>query len=319
MISQSHNADFPIHITSAYVIFQGRFGSGGILPSFWGPTLRGAFGYQLKKTVCHCRVGDCKACLLNSHCAYGYIFEGLPPEGREFMKLYPTIPQPFVLVLPYRGVSHIQAGQRFEFGVRLFGKAIEFFPYVAYTFLQIGQQGLGKDKLLFEIEQIYQPLRGVVLYEKTSPNLTKAQPDPLPQPFRLDTNTLSVSLLTPTKLLTNGKVARHIEFKDLVRHALRRVAIFSHFYGCSTENDDYKKELMEQADHVQKIADQTEPIEINRFSGRQKRTMTLEGIIGTMRFTGDFSRYGALFATIENIHLGKAASFGFGRTQFAPA
>jgi hypothetical protein len=43
----------------AEVEVQVKFLSSGNLPSFRGVTLRGGFGYQLKKTVCHIRSGKC--------------------------------------------------------------------------------------------------------------------------------------------------------------------------------------------------------------------------------------------------------------------
>ena len=45
------------------------------LPQYHGSMLRGAFGNSLKNTVCIKKRGNCEECLLNTKCAYKYIFE----------------------------------------------------------------------------------------------------------------------------------------------------------------------------------------------------------------------------------------------------
>ena len=70
------------------------------LPAYKGSTLRGAFGYAFKETVCVVEHRDCARCLLRTRCAYPYVFDTPVPEGSTRMRKYPQAPHPFVLLPP---------------------------------------------------------------------------------------------------------------------------------------------------------------------------------------------------------------------------
>jgi len=310
-------ADLDLTLPFAEFQVYGTFLGQGRLPPFWGPTLRGAFGYHLKKTVCHANKGVCKSCIVRNTCAYSYIFEGLPPENREFMRLYPHIPQPFVLIADMGLDTSIHSGQPLQFGMRLFGKAIELFPYIVYSLLEIGKQGAGKDRIPFCINTITQPLCGRTLYEDGSTCLGTLEKENPPASNLVPEKNLVVEFVTPTKIQIDGKEAASIEFETLIKTALRRISILSYFYGTPLDPKFSLNELLEGMEKIEKVSEKTQIYEFSRFSGRQKKQVPLKGIVGKVVFAGNWACCRAILELAGIFNIGKATSFGFGRIQLS--
>jgi len=58
------------------------------------------------------------------------------------------------------------------------------------------------------------------------------------------------------------------------------------------------------------------PWSIRRYSGRQSRKVPLSGVVGEIDIEGPWHLAGDWLRTVEWLHLGKYASFGFGRVQW---
>lgn len=304
-----------VSLPSAEFRVDGSFLGQGHLPPFWGPTLRGAFGHHLKKTVCHANRGECPTCIVRANCAYSYIFEGLPPENRDIMRLYPHIPQPFVLIADMGSDTGIHSGQPFQFGMRLFGKAIELFPYIVYSLLEIGKQGLGKDRIPFQIDSITQPSSDQMLYENGSTCLGTLKKESFSASNIVPEHNLIIEFITPTKIQIDGKEATSIEFDTLVKTALRRISILSYFYGAPSDTECRIADFLTGDGAIEKISDQTQVYEFSRFSGRQKKQVTLKGIVGKIVFSGDWAQCRPILELASICNIGKATSFGFGRIR----
>lgn len=301
----------------AEVQIESRFEGAGSLPPFRGASIRGGLGYHLKHTVCHVKQGKCEDCIVQSTCAYSYIFEGIPPEGRQFMRLYPYVPQPFVLITKHLENSDIQAGESFVFGFRLFGKAIDLFPYIAYSLIEMGKEGLGKERIPFTVIQITQPGGSGLIYQAGNNRLGSLQKEyvHLDPP---ETSKIQIDFLSPLRLRVGKKDAKKITFSDLITAAVRRLAILTYFYGMPlTESYDTSK-LIDRAEGVSVVSDRTQWFEFGRYSGRQERRVQLGGLVGQMVFEGDLKSHLPLLAMAQKTGLGKATSFGFGRIHLSP-
>ena len=71
-----------------------------------------------------------------------------------------------------------------------------------------------------------------------------------------------------------------------------------------------------EANAFQVTSEDLKPWSINRFSGRQRRSVPLFGVTGSIDIEGPWSQAGEWTQYIHLIHLGKHASFGFGRTNW---
>lgn len=298
----------------AEVQVEGKFEGKGNLPPFRGATLRGGFGYHLKKTVCHRKQTTCQDCIVRNTCAYSYIFEGIPPEDRQKMRLYPYVPQPFTLLVNSQDPVHIQPGDSLSFGMRLFGKATDLFPYIAYSFIEMGKEGLGKDHIPFQITQISQTSSGTVIYQPEENCIHKIHKEYI-QNVLTPCKRLQVQFLTPLRLRVNGKEPSTLRFEDLIRAVVRRFSILTYFYGSFHEES---KIDLASVQTVRTISENIHPVEFRRFSGRQKRAVEMSGLLGTLIFEGNLTPFLPWLSIAQVIGVGKAASFGFGRVHITP-
>lgn len=298
----------------AELLFEGQFEGEGTLPSFRGPTWRGGFGYHLKQTVCHRKQSTCQDCIVRTTCAYSCIFEGIPPQDRQMMRLYPYVPQPFTLLVNPEDPVQIRPGDTLSFGMRLFGRAIDLFPYIAYSFIEMGKEGLGKDRIPFQITRIVQPSFGAEIYHAQGACLHKVQTE-YPQNLLPACKRIRVEFVTPVRLRVNGREPSTLRFEDLIRAIVRRFSILTYFYGTPTENlsIDYSAVAA-----VTSVCSQTKPIEFRRFSGRQKRPVKMSGLVGSAIYEGNLEPFLPWLSIARIIGVGKATSFGFGRIQITP-
>lgn len=233
------------------------------------------------------------------------------------MRLYPHIPQPFVLIADMGSDTSIETDQSFQFGMRLFGKAIELFPYIVYSLLEIGKQGLGKDRIPFRINTITQPPCGQTLYDDGSTCLGTLEKENLPASNLVPEKNLVVEFISPAKIQIDGKEATSIEFETLIKTALRRISILSYFYGTPLDPACSLTDLLGGDGTIETISDQTRIYEFTRFSGRQKKQVPLKGIVGRVVFAGDWARCRPMLELASICNIGKATSFGFGRIQLS--
>ncbi len=296
------------------LFFTIRFIDAGHLPTYRGTTIRGAFGYALKKIVCIAGRKDCSQCLLKDRCAFPVVFEGRPPADRLIMRKYPQIPQPFVLRVAFSENPTVQPGDEYDFGIRLFGPAMEFYPYVIYTVMRMGEAGLGRDRLRFDVRRVSDGqndlLHGADLAAPVSRDLLSkgSHTDSRPVRIRLDFE-------TPLRLQTGGELNRAPSVSDLVRASIRRIRILSHFYGEQEIIPDDITALMTSCEGAQLMEASTRWHEIKRRSTRQGTDMNLSGLIGQLDYRLPDQRLLPWLKAASWCHVGKATSFGYGRLK----
>jgi len=230
------------------------------------------------------------------------------------MQLYPNIPQPFVILTRFEEPEDVEPGSELEFGLRLFGRAIDLFPYVAYSLIELGKEGLGRDRLKFDMMAINQVSQSITVFSNSSNRLGALKKEAVCIDIApINVSQLKVEFITPFRLRVGGREARRVTFCDLIRAAIRRLSIMTHFYGSPLAEALDTSELLRGCDDVKAVADDTEWFEFGRYSGRQKRKVPMGGLIGNMSFGGNLSKYLPLLELAQVTNLGKATSFGFGR------
>jgi len=118
--------------------------------------LRGALGITLRKLVCPEGWLDhhCPDCVLYRDCAYGRLFMPTPPGDATQFRLQQDLPRPFVIEPPGLHPDDRVTEEGLTFRLMLFGTAIEQLPYFMSTLDRLGHDGMGKDRVPFQIEQI---------------------------------------------------------------------------------------------------------------------------------------------------------------------
>lgn len=297
------------------LVFQIRSRRNGRLPRFRGTTYRGAFGYALKKTVCIVRHGNCGDCFLRSRCAFPNVFEGVPPTDRTFMRKYPYIPQPFVIRAEREQPDVVQADQLEAFTIRLFGPAIDFYPYVVVAVERMLETGLGRDHIPFDL---------VDVSDGESSVFNAGRPGDLRQPatrlLELKPHSsdvqpveLRLEFVTPTRIRTDGAINASPDLSAVLRAAARRLRILNHFYGDGSELPEDIGPVLQAADNARRVNGSLSEFTIQRRSKRQNTQMPLSGFVGCVDYELDDALPISWLLMAQETNVGKATSFGFGR------
>ena len=298
------------------------------LSTFAGSTLRGGFGHVFKRSVCVWQPGDCGRCLLKNTCAYPYIFETAPPPGAEKLRGLEQVPRPFVLEPPERGGRQsYRPGERFDFGLVLAGRGIDYLPYFVLTFGELGRTGLGSERGRFEVvevlaehpsgtRRVWSPgAGGLADVEARLTAADLARPPALAEVAELPER-LALCFQTPARVQSEGRMRTALTFQEVVRALLRRLSSLCYFHcGCELQVDF--KGLIERASMIRTIRSELRWQEQDRFSGRQQQRIDMSGVLGRVVFeapeASEWEPYLPLLAAGEWVHVGKGTVMGLGK------
>lgn len=290
------------------------FAGAGRVSAFWGPTLRGGFGFALRRASCALNRPTCGDCPLGASCAYGYLFETPVPPGAPAMRKYPAAPRPFVFAPPEGEVADVRPGQEAALSFSLFGRGAMYLPYFLLALQELGRQGLGRDRVPFDVESLQGD--GQALYCRSeSPRVGRAAlaEVPLdPQPPRKAVFT--VEFASPARIRSGGALAQRPTLRDIVAALRRRAFLLSVFHQERTVELDAQR-LFQAADAARLAGSDLRWEDHSRISGRQGRKVPIGGVAGRQTWEGDWGALGNLLKAGESVHLGKNASFGLGRIR----
>lgn len=288
------------------------------LPPHKGSAIRGAFGHAFRSAVCVLRHQDCARCMLLSQCVYAYVFESIPPADLPFIRSMTHAPHPFVLRPPIEDRRFYEPGEPLSFDLILMGKAMEYLPYYAHAFVEMGRRGLGKGRGKFVLETIQAvgldgaPLTifdGEVLRNRsiriTLEDLLSDRSPPARCSFRF---------ISPVCIREKGAYLKEIPgFGTLFRNLLRRIVTLAHLHAqIDCAGMDFSV-LCHAADEVVAVSSGSEYIGWRRYSNRKQSRMPLAGFTGEATYEGDFAPFWPFMVLGEYLHIGKHTSFGLGR------
>lgn len=302
-----------------------QVGSRGLeLPSFYGSTLRGAFGNALKLITCAERNRrSCHSCSLEDACAYAYLFETTPPEGAERLKSYDDVPRPFVIVSALEGKTHFHSGEEFDVEVRLFGKGIDFLPYVVLAFINLAETGLGVSRKPCVLKGVtaYHPVRRTeaqVFTDETHSirpvNEVLYGSDVLSY-LTPQAGIMRINYLTPLRLKADGDLVSSVQFQHLIRSLLRRISSIMAFHQGIKLELDYSG-LGERSRQIKRTKDFSSWYELVRYSQRQDTRMKMGGIVGKVEYSGDLTEFLPLLEIGRWVLAGKNSVFGLGQFDY---
>ena len=284
------------------------------LPIYKGGTLRGGFGYALKRTACVCKGATCSDCMLNEKCVYSYIFETSPPKDSKFLRNFSDIPHPFIIEPPLDGKTTYNPSDHLLFNVMLIGKTIELLPYFIMSFEALGRSGMGVNRGKFSVLKVKSGENEVYDGEQktlsSNPYIQSASDLSYQQYIGKDKITLS--LLTPLRMQQKDKLTDQPDFHVLIRTLIARLYSLAYFH-CGITLDLNPKGLISEAEKVSIESNNTHWHDWQRYSTRKQYEMKLGGLIGEVTYTGDIEQFIPLLLIGEHIHVGKGTSFGLGK------
>jgi CRISPR-associated endoribonuclease Cas6 len=286
-----------------------------ILPTYKGSTFRGGFGYAFKRVVCAIKDKECADCLLKEKCIYSYVFETPPPSDTKIMRKYKSAPHPFIIEPPVEKRRGYKPDDEIQFGLTLIGRAIDYLPYFIYTFDELGKIGIGKGKAKYELKEVR--CDGKQIYDSKSKTLKSFKTSSLSLTINLslrgEAEAISLSFLTPTRILYDGRLTLDLEFHILIRNLLRRLSLLYYFH-CNGDLSYWDfKGIIEQAKEIKVKNHNLKWYDWERYSGRQETRMKMGGFIGEITFDGNVEPFMPLIKAGEVLHVGKGTGFGLGK------
>jgi hypothetical protein len=124
----------------------------------------------------------------------------------------------------------------------------------------------------------------------------------------LPSGAITLRLVTPLRLLHEGRPLRLLTFPQFIRPLMRRVSSLAYYYGGVEMTADFKW-LARASDKV--TSDATD---LNWITAEKAASgIRWAGLTGRMVFRGDLNDYQPFLLFGEFVHVGKEASFGLGR------
>ena len=127
-----------------------------ILPVFnKGNILRGALGRSLRDMVCLFPQQECVKCGI-VECVYRDFFNSMPNPDVKKLSKNENIPRPYVIKPPLEKKELYKKDEIIKFDIVIFGKAVQFLPYILIMLKNAAAKGLGRNRGKACLERIYQ-------------------------------------------------------------------------------------------------------------------------------------------------------------------
>ena len=209
------------------------------------------------------------------------------------------------------------AGDTLPFNLLLFGKTIVYFNQYLQAVYALGQNGIGKHKSKFVINQVSNNRKQPIL-DGYNVNMSMYQYDTLENYIKYRRKQIigkdinKIIFKTPLTIKHNGKFMNEFDMDIIVKAVQRRLYILNCYEG-NYDNEIYERELSHVTINEQDIKKKS----VIRYSNRKNSKMDLRGIRGEViveRIPDDVID---ILIAGEIIHVGKNTSFGFGRYHLA--
>jgi hypothetical protein len=257
-----------------------------------GQNLRGALGAVMLRAYC---AGDANDPAHAATCPVHWLLAAneRPGQERRGYTLVPPVDEPALGFKP---------GERFEFGITLFGDALKFLPYFVLAVPEMGRAGVGVGRGKFALKSVWaeNPFThereclladGDNLVHTPTLTLTHAEVERVANDkLRIEGGAseienrelkIAVQFLTPTRLIEESDLAKAPAFEVLFARLLKRVDDLArqHAGGNGRPRAEIA-ELENRAACVQLVEAQTRWVEVWSGSARRGAASPLSGMVG---------------------------------------
>lgn len=186
----------------------------------------------------------------------------------------------------------------------------------------MGKNGIGKMKggqrVGFTLDRVTE--NGALLYEGGHDRIARQVACPLELNKNSNGNgeikRVNIEFETPLSVTFENKLQDTLPFHVLTRAMLRRVASLLDVYGAGEPDLDYKG-LVKRSKDVRMVESRLSWFEWERYSFRQKRSMPMKGVTGSVTYEGGVDEFFPLLDFCSRVHLGKNTTFGLGKFGFS--
>lgn len=252
------------------------------------------------------------------------------------------VPRPFVIRPPLKAAygangMQLESGQRTSFEIALIGSAARLFPYVVMSTALLQSEGLGRPlranggrRGRFTVAEIlaYHPFTGqeALLFRAGQaqvgvPEIAITEEDVRTRAAALPADALHLRFLTPTRLISEGKITHEPDPVVLARRLAERMDALEREYAPVVAGSGSEGRVGRWRDVAASCTARlgqhaTNWVDTQSYSSRQQRRQPIGGFVGTAEVQGPFSPdLRALFAWGELLHVGKDVVKGNGWYQ----
>lgn len=307
------------------------------LPAWPGSALRGALLNALRRH--YCPAPDDPDPGHSRRCPVCWLMAREDPNwrwGRKPARPYTLDLMPVEHALPRRYAP----GERFTFGITLFGHAINLLPYLILAVPEMGRIGVGRrleenkgrrGRFTLHKVEAHHPFtdeRQTVLAAGSmtvhTPTLAVNEEDICRRAAALLENTgpngrLRVTFLTPTRLIHHGRLVKVPHFRPLFGRSLDRIEALATLYGEATSRvpgmdpvDDVRGWLR-MAEDVRLVDYQVQWVDIKSGSRRTGRVTPVGGFVGWAEYeAADWTPFLPVLLWAQVVHVGKDVVKGNG-------
>lgn len=261
--------------------------------------VHGALGHALRDLVCVVPGRPpCAGCPHAAGCAVPGLLE---PQAREPVLGVTGRGAPAIVLAPETPVPaaprSLEAGERVALRVTLIGaRALGLSPLLTPLFARVAERGLA--------------LGGTPRPPLALASVAPEAPAPTPPG-----DALALELVTPARLARGGRIASDLDADLLWAALVRRGDVLARLHGGGALTDGPAGSAP-----FALAAERLRVQDVPRYSSRQRRRMVWPGLVGRLVLRGpglDAAR--PLLAFGEQVQLGKATGFGFGRYRLGAA
>ena len=298
-----------------------------------GNMLRGGFGHAFRRLCCVPECRDAKTCPLATACPYKTVFEPSPPPNADRLSKNQDIPRPFVFRAPQTQQTRFQKGERFEFGLVLIGRALDFLPYFVLSFRALAAEGLGLNRAKADLERVEQvklspdgalcqDCQSEIVY--TSDQLFHVTEPPSAEDWiksslykfpscegPANAQQVKIRFVTPTFLRADGQIVRRPEFHHTFKRLRDRINALNTFFGNGSLHAEFSQ-LGKRAEEVRTLSCDVKWIERFRTSSKTRQRHELSGFVGEAVYGGYLTELLPWLLLGQLVHVGKHTAWGNG-------
>jgi hypothetical protein len=284
------------------------------LPDFAGSLLRGQFGASLRRIACMTGAPVCAGCPLNRTCPYPAIFEAPAPQAHALQR-FSQVPNPYVIEPPPLGRRLVEAGETVSFHLVLVGRALAQLPLIAFAFQRAFDRGIGRLRAKGEVVDLVLDCQedGPQSLWDAQRSRIELHEQSLTVPRFPDVGAITLKIATPLRLQSQGHPLppERLRPRTLLTALLRRASLL---FGLHAGMPPVGIDASRLAEAAEQLADERRLHwkDWTRFSSRQRREMTLGGVIGEWRFAGDLRELLPWLWLGQWLHVGKETTMGMG-------
>lgn len=310
-------------LTTHHLEFSAKVRTPMILEEQAGSSLRGALIGALWNRFCvNKTVTSCSGCSLKEICPVAQLVAPMRDIGESGGE---QRPRPYVTRPP---VGRTYApGESLRFGLALFGRPSQLFPYIVMAASGLSETGMGRpvssnrgrrgqadivqidavDPLTGSRETLYTAEKGQVYVlglPISSEQVAKAA-------IRLPRERLRLRFHTPLRLIEAKQLMRTFQLRPFIQRLIERLNELGRAYGQGPLVLNHRA-VIAQTERVRVIADNTRWVDVISSSSRQGRSTPIGGLIGSVDLEGEIEPLREWLAWGSIIHVGKNAVKGDG-------